>query len=404
MTQSQYPQTDKGRTVVPSRSPLMPNLTFSLEAADILTLIAPYCRALAAYRDVPFFEMVLELLEEIPDSVRPRANEAAQKLLISEAFRQLDGRAKSENDILTLLLAMPTQINESFSEAANKNASEIWQNIFPSLQTEIKSQLDPQMQLLKNLTGDQETPWTGLPRSPKRLSLVLEICRKRVAQRFPMERQEQFSWVESWAVELLWAWQTSEGAIEGKDLFESNNQHLLTRVLRAIYHPKCSLPGLPLSEALQHEAFLPLFLETQAAQSALDRLLRTKLDVVPILPQVGETFSPERHTAPRTFWRVAQSSQEKVDTIYEVREIGLERHGRVMVKATVGIIESPALGVAQTAQESIADMPKVIGSNTQNSIPRLSEGSSDAKLNLPLSMSSPEQKPAASEPKEEALW
>jgi len=331
--------TNRTQPLAPSKMP--PTPTFSLEAADILALVDPYCRALAAQRDTPFFEFVLDLLHDVPDSVRPRANALAQQMLISEAFRQLDSRAKLESDILTQLLELPGQISQSLAVDSAKKAAEMWNVLFPRLQAELQAQTAPQMQLLQSLLGGQETPWSSLPRGRERLTLVLETCRARVAERFPQERPEQFAWLASWADEMLWAWRSAEEAIEGgRDLFAADQQHLLTRVLRAIYHPKCPSPGLPLSEALQHEAFLPLYLEAQATQSALDGLMRNRLDAVPILPQVGDRFSPERHTAPRTFWRTAQSEREKPDTVYEVREIGLERHGQVMIKATVGIVEA----------------------------------------------------------------
>ena len=403
MPTNPFVQPTRPQSPVPSKP--LPALTFSLVAADILALIEPYCRSLAAQRDVPFFEFVLDLIDDVPDYVRPRANAFAQKMLINEAFRQLDGRAKLENDILTQLLELPLQISRSLSEDASKNATEIWNLLFPKLKAEIQAQATPQIQLLRSLTGDQETPWINLPHGRERLAFVLEICRDRVVLRFPLERVEQFNWLALWADDLVWAWLEMETAIAHKhDLFAPEQQHLLTRVLRSVYHPKCSLPGLPLSEALRHEAFLPLYLEVQATQAALDGLLRTRLDAQPILPQIGDKFAPERHTAPRTFWRAAQSEKEQPDTVHEVREIGLERHGQVLIKATVGIVETPA--PAHISQEPllVPASPDAARLTSHNLATSGSQGGDHADPRFPPASAALESMPPSTEQGEPPLW
>lgn len=332
------PSTAGGKTPLPA--------AFAITPEDLFRLVEHYCVTLAESHYEPFFDLILDLLaRQMPDATRPQALSFARQMLVNEAFHMLDRQDKQQEEIKNWLLELPEVISHTLAADVTRNAAEVWNVLFPRLQAELQVQAAPQIQMLKRLTGDQDFPWLSLPPGRERLQFALDVCRDRAGARFPHQRPEQFRWLMAWIEELLWAWGIAEGAIGGdRDLFQAPQHHLLVRVLRAVYQPKCPTPCLPISDAERREIFLPLYEEAQGSQGTLDTLLRTRFDAVPILPEVGAAFSPERHEAPKTFRRPAQSDRESLNSIYEVREAGLERRGQVVVKATVAIIDSTFAG------------------------------------------------------------
>lgn len=345
MANNSYPISSHSQLSAPA-TPLLP--TYGLGPESILLLVEPYCRILAQDNYVPFINLLLSTLQglvpRLPEEARPQVNALAQQILAGEAFHRLDQQDKLNQDFLRWLVELPDEIRKTLAADVTKNAVDIWNALFPRLQEALKEQLAPQIGMLQQLTGGQEVPWATLPPGLERLEMAQEVCRNRVDAQFSLERRDQWQWLSGWVDDLRWSWTTTEEVIKKeRELFNPAQQHLLTRVLRTAYQAKCPSPSLPLSESFRLNVFLPLFTEALTAQAVLEATLRTRLDIVAILPQAGESFLPDRHDAPAAYRRPSKDEQEQPNTIYDVREVGIERLGKVLIKATVGIIEAKSV-------------------------------------------------------------
>ena len=314
--------------------------TFGLDPEAILHLTEPYCRLLSQDGYEPFFHLLLELLPAMPATVQPQAVQLARTILIDKAFDQLGHLEDLKGTLVSLLEEMPDSIGQALARDMQMNAAQTWNIMIPQVLKMIVEQMEPQRRLIEAAYGVEEDHWLRMPPGPERLSAALQSCRKRASE-YQDERGDMVAWAAAWIEELIWSWETLMETVKGeRDLFASTQIHLLTRVLRSLYQPKCPSPCLPMGERLRRTVFLPLYAEGQKAQEALDKFLRERLEAAPIVPVAGSLFVGERHDAPAVFWRPSRTAAEKANTIYEVREVGLERHGRTLIKATVGLVQS----------------------------------------------------------------
>ena len=332
--------------------------TYSLDAETLFKMTEPYCRGLGDSGYEPFYILILELLKSVPPTVQPEVVQFARAILVDTAFDKLERMETLESTFLSLLTEMPDTIGQALANDMKSNAAQMWNLMQPHFQKLVREQLEPQRKLIEANFRPEENTWAVMPPGPERLRSALQVCRSRQNEHVN-ERGELIDWVAGWIDELIWTWELLiDTSNKRRDLFSSTQTHVLTRVLRAIYQPSCPAPCLPLSDDLRRSTFLPLFGEGQVAQECLDKYLREQLEAVPILPSINSSFIGERHDAPSVFWRPSRSEEEKGNTIYEVREVGVEHHGKILIKATVGIIQAGPESSVVTKSTEISQVPQ----------------------------------------------